>query len=465
MKLYEQLCQTLQIRINRGELPPGSLLPSIRVLSQQYQLSKNTVIRALAELEDSQQIIAQPRQGFIVCSPQSPSPALKPRTVSLGATAFSVLGSANEPDKLALGSAYSDSRWPTVSWFYKQQAKTAREWANNDKRCSHYSTPPGDPSFRSALADHINMTTFACNSEEIITTHGAQEAVSLCLRAVAEPGDTIAVESPCYYGTLQCIEALGLKVLELPSDSIGGTNLDALEKALNTWPIKAVLTNPTYNNPLGFSLDLINRKRLISIANHWDIAIIEDDVFAELGHNQQYHTPLKALDTENRVLYCGSFSKTLDADIRLGWVLPGRYYEQLNYYKFVTTIACSALLQQAAAELLKGKRYRRHLSQVTRCYSERVQILAEDVHQYWPKETQFIQPKGGILQWFELPPSVNSDQLFQQALDAGIGLSPGNLFCADNRFQHHIRLSFAHYSGSIKQKTAIALVGEMMDSY
>lgn len=465
MKLYEKLCHILQERIARGELPPGSLLPSIRSLSQQYQLSKNTVIRALTELEDLNQVIAQPRQGFLVCTPKKPIPVIQPRAVTLGATAFSVLGAANKPGTLALGSAYSDSRWPAVSWFYKQQAKTAKSWAEDKSRLSHYSTPPGDPTFRSALADHLNMTSFACNSDEIITTHGAQEAVSLCLRTVAEPGDTIAVESPCYYGTLQCIEALGLKVLELPSDSISGTNLDALEKALGIWPVKALLTNPSYNNPLGFSLDLSSRKRLIDIANRWDIAIIEDDVFAELGYNQQRHTPLKALDTENRVLYCGSFSKTMDADLRLGWVLPGRFYEQLNYYKFVTSIACSALLQQAAAELLKGKRYRRHLTQVTRCYSERVQILAEDVRQHWPRDTKFIQPKGGILQWFELPTSVDSDHLFKQALNAGIGLSPGNLFCADNRFNHHIRLCYAHYCGTDDQKRAIQLVGDMMDSY
>jgi DNA-binding transcriptional MocR family regulator len=465
MKLYEKLCHILQERIARGELPPGSSLPSIRSLSQQYQLSKNTVIRALTELEDLNQVMAQPRQGFLVCTPKDPTPVMEPRTVTLGATAFSVLGAANKPGTLALGSAYSDSRWPTVSWFYKQQAKTAKSWSEDKDRLSHYSTPPGDPAFRSALADHLNMTSFACNSDEIITTHGAQEAVSLCLRTVAEPGDTIAVESPCYYGTLQCIEALGLKVLELPSDSISGTNLDALEKALGTWPIKALLTNPSYNNPLGFSLDLVSRKRVIDIANRWDIAIIEDDVFAELGYNQQRHTPLKALDSENRVLYCGSFSKTMDADLRLGWVLPGRFYEQLNYYKFVTSIACSALLQQAAAELLKGKRYRRHLTQVTRCYSERVQILAEDVRQHWPRDTKFVQPKGGILQWFELPTSVDSDHLFKQALNAGIGLSPGNLFCADNRFNHHIRLCYAHYCGTDDQKRAIQLVGDMMDSY
>lgn len=466
MKKYSQLVQQLQSKIEEGELIPGSRLPSIRLLSQQYLLSKNTVIRALTELENLKLLQAKPRHGFFVCIPEKQAPELKPRQVTLGATAFSVLGAANKPGLLGLGSAYPDSRWPTVSWYYQQQAKTARRWAHeNHQRRSHYSTPPGDPSLRKALADHLNATALSCNSEEIVITQGAQEALSLCLRAVAEAGDTIAVESPCYYGTLQCIEALGLKVLELPSDPIQGTNIKALENALKQWPIKAVLTNPSFNNPLGFNLDLPARKRLIDIANLWDIAIIEDDVFAELSYNQQRSTPLKALDTEQRVLHCGSFSKTVDVDIRLGWVLPGRYYEKVNYYKYITSIACPALTQQAISQLLIGRRYRRHLVEISQSYHERADMLAEDVRRFWPKDTLFIQPKGGILQWFNLPQQVNSDQLFQQALKTGIGISPGNLFCADNRFNHHIRLCFAHYTQSDEQVTAIEKLGEMMDEF
>lgn len=466
MKRYLQLAKEIYKNIEKGELDPGSRLPSIRTLSQQYQLSKNTVIRALRELEDQKLIQANPRQGFVVSAAHKTSPMLQPRKVTMGSTAFSVLGAANKPGNLALGSAYPDARWPTVRWFYQQQAKTARLWAlENSRRRSHYSTPPGDPDLRKALADYLNTSTFSCNSEEIVITQGTQEAVSLCLRAVAQPGDTIAVESPCYYGTLQCIEALGLKVLELPSDPILGTNLDALESGLKQWPIKAVLTNPSFNNPYGFNLDLNSRKRLIDISNRWDIAIIEDDVAGELSYNLQRPTPLKALDTEQRVLYCASFSKTMDVDLRIGWVLPGRYYDQINYLKFVTSIACPALAQQTLTELLKGRRYRRHLNLINRAYSERAEQLAEDTRKYWPKDTLFITPKGGILQWFQLPVQVDSDLLFQQALEASIGISPGNLFCTDQRFGHHIRLCYAHYTQTPEQTAAIKQLGEMMEKF
>lgn len=464
MKRYQQLAHTLCQRIEQHEFQPGSLLPSIRVLSQQYQLSKNTVIHALSELEHNGLIQAQPRQGFRVCAPQQASPTIEPRAVSLGATAFSVLGAASRPGVLALGSADPDSRWPAVSWLYQQLARTARQRSQNPQRSSHYSAPAGDPSLRNALADHLNATAFACNSEQIIITQGAQEALSLSLRSVAEPGDIIAVESPCYYGTLQCVEALGLKVLELPGDPVSGTNLSALEQALTRWPVKALLTNPTFNNPLGFSLDLSSRKQLIALANQWDIAIIEDDVFAELGFQGQRATPLKALDSEQRVIHCGSFSKSLDADLRLGWVLPGRYYEQLNYLKYITSISCPGLAQQAVAELLKGRRYRRHLSQLARAYGERATMLAEDVRQHWPAPVSFIPPQGGMVQWFELPKQCNSDQLFQQALQKGIGTSPGNLFCTDQRFGHHLRLCFANYRREEAQLSAIIRLGEMIEN-
>lgn len=462
MKRYRQLAATLQQRIEQSEFQPGCRLPSIRSLSQQYQLSKNTVIHALSELEQAGLIQAQPRQGFRVVAPCQPLPPVQPRQVTLGAIAFSVLSAASRPGILALGTADPDSRWPAVHNFYRELARSARRRSDDSHRNSHYSAPPGDPALRNALADHLNATAFACNSEEIIITQGAQEALALTLRTVARPGDIIAVESPCYYGTLQCVEALGLKVLEIPGDPVSGTNLVALEQALAQWPVKALLTNPTFNNPLGFTLDLHSRQQLITLANQWDIAIIEDDVFAELGFQNQRATALKALDTEQRVLHCGSFSKSLDADIRLGWVLPGRYFEQLNYLKYVTSIACSGLLQQCAAELLRGRRYRRHLSQVSRAYGERAQMLAEDVRQYWPDEVNFILPEGGMLQWFELPATIDSDQLFNQALAEGIGLSPGNLFCTDQRFGHHLRLCFANYRREEKQLKAIIRLGEMI---
>lgn len=464
MKRYQQLAQTLQQRIENGEFQPGSHLPSIRALSQQYQLSKNTVIHALNQLEEQALIQPQPRQGFRVNAPAHASPLIEPRRVQLGATAFSVLGAASRPGIMALGSADPDSRWPVVDWFYRRLASDARQRGSNPQRSSHYSTPAGDMQFRNALADHLNATAFACNSEEIIVTQGAQEALSLTLRTVAEPGDTIAVESPCYYGTLQCVEALGLKVLEVPADPLNGINLDALESALQRWPVRALLTNPTHNNPLGFTLDLAGRKRLLALASQWDIAVIEDDVFGELGFQGQRIPPLRALDTEQRVLHCGSFSKSLDADIRIGWVLPGRYFEQLHYLKFVTSIACPGLLQQSLAELLRGRRYRQHLSRVSQCYADRALMMADDVRQNWPDEVSFIPPRGGMLQWFELPRSVNSDLLFQQALSEGIGLSPGNLFCTDGRFGHHLRLCFANYSRTDAQRRALIRVGEMMQA-
>ncbi|MCV6589160.1 MAG: PLP-dependent aminotransferase family protein [Marinobacterium sp.] len=462
MKRYQQLSHKLRLRIERGEFHPGSLLPSIRALSQQYQLSRNTVIHALALLEEGGLIQSRPRQGFQVCTGNVTVPPIRPREVTLGATAFSVLGAANRPGILALGSADPDNHWPLVDWLYRRMATSARQRGGNPDRSSHYSLPAGDPHLRHALADHLNATTFSCNSEQIIITQGAQEALSLTLRTVAEPGDLIAVESPCYYGTLQCVEALGLKVLEVPANSVTGIDLDALETTLQQWPVKALLTNPTWNNPLGFNLDPQGRQRLMALANQWDIAVIEDDVFGELSFNGQRISPLKVLDTDERVLYCGSFSKSLDADIRIGWVLPGRYFERLHYLKFVTSIACPGLQQQSLAELLRGRRYRQHLNRVGPCYGERAQRLADDVRRYWPTDTHFILPRGGMLQWFELPEAINSDQLFRQALAEGIGLSPGNLFCTDDRFGHHLRLCFACYRQDKKQQRAIARVGEMM---
>ncbi len=461
MKRYQQVADYINGQINDLQLRPGNLLPSLRSLSQQLDVSKNTVIRAYMLLEDKGLIEPRSRSGFIVTRRpinETANQQPEPREVKLGATSLQVVAAAADHNRIPLGSAHPAIQFPACRDFYKQVARDAYRSANSNKPNSHYIQPPGLPELRRQLARRFDTSISA---DDIIITNGAQEGVSLALLAVAQAGDIIVVETPCFYGNLQCIEALGMKVLEIPTCASEGIDLELLETNLQQWPIKAMLLNPSHNNPLGFCMPLQRRKKLLKLANKHTLPIIEDDTFGELYFEDRPAT-LKSLDSEDQVIYCSSLSKTLHSDIRLGWVATGRYFDKINYLKYVTTMASPGLLQQSTARFLDDNRYERHLRTVRRTYRQRYELLQEAIYQYWPTEISLSNPQGGYLSWISLQPHIDCDRIFQQAHQHKINITPGSLFASDERFKHCLRLNFAAFQAEPRYSQAIQTLGELI---
>ena len=199
-------------------------------------------------------------------------------------------------------------------------------------------------------------------AEDFITTNGAVEALHLALRAVAKPGDAIAVESPTYFGVLQLIEELGLKAVEVPTHPRSGFDLDALEEVIRTTPsLKAVLAMPTVSNPMGTVMSDAAKEKLVRLVARYEIDLIEDDAYGELVFDSPRPRPARAWDREGRVLFCGSVSKTLAPGYRVGWIAPGRHQERVEQLKFAFTVASPTLPQMAVAEFLASGGYDRHL--------------------------------------------------------------------------------------------------------
>ena len=167
-------------------------------------------------------------------------------------------------------------------------------------------------------------------ADDIIITTGCHEALSAAIRAVCEPGDIVAVDSPSFHGVMQALKGFGMKALELPSDPLTGISLSALELALEQWPIKAIQLTPTCNNPLGYIMPEANKRALLSLAQRYDVAIIEDDVYGELAYHYPRPRTIKSFDEDGRVLLCSSFSKTLAPGLRIGWIAPGRYLSLIH---------------------------------------------------------------------------------------------------------------------------------------
>jgi len=324
---------------------------------------------------------------------------------------------------------------------------------------SEYSVPPGNLALRTQVARRAFEAGCALSPDEIVITSGGMEALNLCLRVVAKPGDTIAIEAPTYFGVLQCIEALGLKAVEIPTHPRDGVSLDALAYALDTQPIKACLFVLNFNNPLGSCMPDANKERLVEMLAARGIPLIEDDIYGDLAFSGARPRPAKSFDRGGLVLLCDSFSKTLAPGYRVGWCAPGRWQQQVEHLKFVTNVATATLPQMAVADFLANGGYNHHLRRIRKLYAEKIQLMSQAVSASFPAGTRITRPTGGYVLWVEMPSSVNSLELFDRALAAGISIVPGPVFSAKGKFKNFIRLNSGNpWSKSIER--AVAQLGK-----
>ncbi|MBF3201208.1 PLP-dependent aminotransferase family protein, partial [Pseudomonas aeruginosa] len=216
-----------------------------------------------------------------------------------------------------------------------------------DARALAYDGIHGSPLLREEVARLLVDSGCRATASDVVITTGCHEALSVSIRAVCEPGDIVAVESPSFHGAMQSLKGLGMKALEIPTDPVNGISLEALELALEQWPIKAIQVTPNCNNPLGYIMPESRKRALLALAQRYDVAIIEDDVYGDLAYTYPRPRTIKSYDDDGRVLLCGSFSKVLAPGLRIGWMVPGRYADRVLHMKYISTGA-SALQPQLA---------------------------------------------------------------------------------------------------------------------
>jgi DNA-binding transcriptional MocR family regulator len=277
---------------------------------------------------------------------------------------------------------------------------------------------------------------------------------------VASRGDTVAVESPTYYGVLLALEALGLRVLEVPCHPDSGIDLDALEGRLEHHRVAAVLAVPSFSNPLGSLMPDLAKQRLVRMLSLRAIPLIEDDVYGDLAFGPARPKPAKAFDEDGTVMYCGSFSKTVAPGLRVGFVAPGRWRERVEVLKFATSSATSTLSQHALVHFLEEGNYDRHLRTLRARLEQNVARVAGAVAASFPAGTRVSRPRGGCFLWVELPSNVDALALHARAHDAGVAIAPGHIFSAAHVHANCIRLSCGEaYSDRIEG--AVRLVGRL----
>lgn len=444
--LYEQLAAELGDAIERGALRAGGKLPSVRRLAEDRALSVATVVQAYSVLEGTGLIEARPKSGYFVRRRTDDGDAPRPPRKSVTATRPAVsdgiarlIAALRDPGVVPLAAAYLDPGTLKVAQLNRIAAALAREVSTLGARDD---TPPGLATLRRALARRSISWGAPMTEHDFVATIGATEAITLALRAVARPGDAVVVESPTYFGILQTIEALGLKVVEVPAHPRTGIDLAALHDALKATPIRAIVTMPTAANPLGSIMPDDAKAALYALAVRHDVPIIEDDVYGELCFDGARPRPIKAWDKDGRVLLCGSVSKTLAPGYRVGWIAPGRYQDDIERLKFSQSLACPTLTGMAVAEMLSSGSYDRHLRRLRHVVAGQVARYREEVLARFPEGTRVSAPRGGFVLWVELPGAVDTLVLQERALARGVAIAPGPIFSArQQRFSACLRLS------------------------
>src|SRR5205823_3577790 len=223
-------------------------------------------------------------------------------------------------------------------------------------------------------------------------------------------------------------EALGMRACEIPTFPREGVCLDELVKRLKCCRIKACVFSLNFSNPLGSCMPDEKKQQLVKILAEHEIPLIEDDLYGNLSHSPQRPKTAKAFDREGLVLLCDSFTKTLAPGSRVGWTAPGRFKTKVEHLKFISSVGTPTLMQMAIAEFLANGGYEHHLRKLRRVYAEQVRLATQSITRYFPEGTKVTRPTGGYVLWVELPPAVNSLDLFQRAMAEKISISPGPIF-------------------------------------
>jgi len=448
--LYQRVADHYRHAIQTGVLAPGQRLPSVRSLMRTHGVSLSTAVQACHRLEDESLVEARPRSGYFVLKPRraglapiaEPDPARAPDPAQYVGVHDRVSAFVAQCERHPIHANFAMAAAPPAFFPFEELKQATVRALRRDPQMLVSRVPPrGHPALRAVLARRALACGVRAQPDEVIVTHGCIEAVNLALRAVAQPGDVIAVESPTYFGLLQILESLGMRALEIPTSPRHGLSVDALDLALQTYPeLRAVVTIPNHHNPLGCVMPDGEKARLAALCEARGVALIEDDTYGALG-DRTAPAALKAWDRGGNIIYCASMHKTLAPGMRLGWMLGGRWSARIEMLKFAQSRPNAALPQAAAADVLSSAAYDRHLARLRRRLTAQRQDTADAIARYFPPGTRLNQPEGGMLLWVELPAGTPGLKVFERALRDGVCVAPGAIFSNAGRYDHFLRIS------------------------
>lgn len=440
--LYYEVADKLQALIQGGVYRDGDRLPGVRLLGRQFDVSVSTILQAHQTLEARGYVQARERSGYFVTLPQAdaPEPVMQPhrsRPVPVSAREMTVELCADEQKRMVpLAGAI-----PHADFLPLRQIQQSTLWAARRGLETLDYAFPGKACFRRQIAQRMATIGVPVTPDDVLVTNGAQEAIILGLRAVTQPGDIVAVESPSFPGILQALDVVGLRALEIPTHAADGLSLEGLELALEQWPIKACVVVCNHSNPMGARMPDDRKQQLVSMLAVAAVPLIEDDIYGDLYHSGERPKPAKAFDHTDSVIYCSSVSKTISPGLRLGWMVPGRYMASARQHKYFSNLATASVPQLAVSHFLEQGGYDRYLRSARQNYRQTTERMRTAIARSFPEGTAISRPQGGFVLWVQLPPGVSGTLIYKLARAENINVAPGLMFSISNKFESCLRLN------------------------
>lgn len=438
----EQLALSLKHLIETGTWKLHEKLPSLRQQAETSGFSLITVMNAYQELEAQGLIYSKEKLGYFVAdNPLQTALAKKVvlnEKIEINSLVFRYLKSIQSEKIVPLGSAFPNSQLlysPKLMQTLAQQAKHRISYEQTP------SLPPGNYELRKQIAQRYCMQGIPTDPSDIVITSGGLDALNLSLKAMTQMGDYILLQETIFYGAWQAAENLGLKVITIPEHPEHGLDLEAFKKAITSYPIKVCLLMLNSHNPIGFTVSEDIKFELAKLLHEHEIYLIEDDVYEELYYDQKKPLSMKYYDQQNLVLHCSSFSKTLGAGFRVGWVYAGKFSEHIQHVQLMSTISVNSFIQNALADYLTHRHYEKHLKNLRNTLKR----LKNQYYQYLikklPEDCQVSYYPSGYFLWITLPQHIDSSRIYEKMILNDVGVAPSILFYRKNKKQNHIRIN------------------------
>ena len=439
---YRKLAEAIREEISAGRFPLGTSIPPERRLAEALSLSRTTVVGAYEALRSEGWVESVQGSGTRIRRAGAPAPAFSGRgpDSTRRYSAFRGLIESNPSTISFLG-----LHLPGISPYFEEAfQETIRDLKSLLRH--HGYTGLGLPALREAIASHISDSGLPTRAEEVLVTHGAQQAIGIAASVLLRPGDAVALEDPTYLGAIDVFTFAGARLVPIPAEE-EGLRVARLAEALSRENPRLLYLMPTFQNPVGTVLSSDARREVVRLAEQHGATILEDGTLEGLSFGPKPPPPLGAFSRTGRVISAGSLSKLIWGGLRVGWLrAPEALLAPLANVKVMGDLGNSAVSQAVAVRLLRrSKEIRdRRREQI----QERFEVLASELSSRLPDWT-WKKPLGGLSIWVRLPRG-DADEFAPAALRHGVAILPGSTCSPGNRCSEYLRIPFCLEPGQIR---------------
>jgi len=456
--LFRQIIDELKSLIDQGTIGVNQPLPSSRKLAEKLGVNRSTVTRAYEELQALGYLHSRPGSYHTV-QKRRKEVEYNPERKSL--IFWEQASTASSRELYQIFQRYSPER-PLHANFDGQAINIAlldldsrlypldefRRCINHVLRTSgpeslKYGSHNGYPPLRHSIAQRLRLHGISVSAEEILITNGAQQAIDLIIRMLAEPKTTVALEVPTYSNIIPILQFNGVKIQGVPIRE-EGMDLDALEKLLKREEVCFVYTIPNFQNPTGITTNHEHRERLLNICLKHKVPLVEDGFEEDMKYFGKVPLPIKSIDDHNIVIYLGTFSKALFPGLRIGWATADKEcIKRLTSIKRFSDLTSGNLVQMAMYEFLKNGYYDLQLKRLHRIFRKRMQLALKTMEDCFPSTVHWTRPPGGYTIWAKIPKRLNEAQLHEFTSKYGVIVSPGSYYFPQKKYSPYFRISIA----------------------